>query len=179
MTVRSLVTVEEFIGLPGDGRFDLIDGVVFYRKPAGASFETAVARVVGVCRDAAEASGLVGLTNVPVIFGREPDTALSPSVAYVARDRLPPRARPSAPLTDAPDFIVDVRAPSERAPLVRRRIAIYLAAGVRLVWLIDPLRRSVSVVRPGASERRLTEADDVSGEDVLPGFAVRVGDLLD
>lgn len=178
MTVRALVTVDEFMRLPGDGRFDLIDGVVFYRKPVGGSFEKIAGRVVDACREAAEASEMVALTGVAVLFGREPDTALSPSVVYLAKDRAPLPGQRSGPLTVAPEFIVDARAPGERSPLVGRRVAVYLAAGARLVWLLDPLRRCVSVFQPGAAERRLTEADELSGEDVLPGLAVRVGDLI-
>ena len=70
--------------------------------------------------------------------------------------------------------------PSDRASDVAAKAVFWLDAGVRLVWVIDPGTRMVAVHRDG-SVIHLLRGDDatLSGEDVLPGFAVRLADLFD
>jgi len=54
----------------------------------------------------------------------------------------------------------------------------YLTKGVRLLWIVDPDDRSLTVYRPDRLARILGENDTVSGEEVIPGFSCRVADLL-
>ena len=54
----------------------------------------------------------------------------------------------------------------------------YLGAGVRLVWVVNPPTRTVRVHRADGTVADLREADELAGEDVLPGFRCRVGDLF-
>jgi Uma2 family endonuclease len=61
---------------------------------------------------------------------------------------------------------------------VAEKVEDYLAAGTRLVWIIDRRRRTVTVHRPGAAARTLGPADDLDGADLLPGFSVLVSRLV-
>lgn len=69
-----------------------------------------------------------------------------------------------------PDFVVELRSPSDRIEDCREKMNEYAAVGVRLGWLIDPSTRTVTVYRPGLEPRVLDHPERVSGEDVLPGF---------
>jgi Uma2 family endonuclease len=69
--------------------------------------------------------------------------------------------------------------PNDTAEEVDEKNEEYLRAGVLRVWVVYPATRSVTVIRPGGNETRLTSADMLSGEDVLPGFEVPVADLFD
>lgn len=69
-----------------------------------------------------------------------------------------------------PDFVVELRSPSDRFEDCREKMIEYAAVGVRLGWLIDPATRTVTVYRPGQEPRLLENPEGVSGEDVLPGF---------
>jgi Uma2 family endonuclease len=55
---------------------------------------------------------------------------------------------------------------------------MYLQAGVRLVWLVDPASRTVSVFRPDAAPRTLGEGDILDGGDILPGFSLPVAEIF-
>jgi Uma2 family endonuclease len=54
----------------------------------------------------------------------------------------------------------------------------YLEAGVRLVWVIDPKRRRAVLYRSLSEVRELGEADELDGENVLPGFRCTLSDIL-
>lgn len=79
---------------------------------------------------------------------------------------------------DPPLLCVDVVSPSDRVNQIAERVADLLNGGVRLVWVVDPAARDVSIHRPGAVARRLQGAAEITGEDVLPGFACKISDFF-
>jgi Uma2 family endonuclease len=78
----------------------------------------------------------------------------------------------------APDLGDEVASPSQTGPSIEEKTTLYLEAGVRLVWIIDPIRRAVRVRRADGTESLLTEQDELDGEDVLPGFRLSVARLF-
>jgi Uma2 family endonuclease len=62
---------------------------------------------------------------------------------------------------------------------MRRKVGEYFEAGVRLVWLIDPEKRSARVYSSPSESVEVREDQSLDGGDVLPGFSVGLGDLLD
>jgi len=73
-----------------------------------------------------------------------------------------------------PDFILELRSPSDRLPDLQGKMEEYLNNGARLGWLIDPIERVVYVYRPGEAVERLDHPREVSGEPVLAGFVLRL-----
>lgn len=61
---------------------------------------------------------------------------------------------------------------------MEEKVQDWLDAGVRLVWVVNPKRRTVTIHRPDADPRVLREDDLLSGEDVVAGFSLRVGELF-
>jgi Uma2 family endonuclease len=110
------------------------------------------------------------------VFERDPDTLLEPDLSFVRRDRVPldEDAYPEIP----PDLVVEVVSPSQTGPSVEEKVSIYLATGVRLVWVLDPARRTLRVHRADGSDQMLSEVDIVDGEDVLPGFQLPLAELF-
>ena len=108
----------------------------------------------------------------------DPDTVLAPDVAFVAKARqhLIP-ARGYAEL--APDLVAEILSPDDRPGEVLTKVGDWLDAGVRLVWVVDPLRREARVYRADGSLRTVEGTALLSGDDVLPGFACRLADFLD
>ncbi len=106
---------------------------------------------------------------------RLPDGAvLSPDAAWMPATRLA-QIRPEDYekfIPACPDFVLELRSPSDRLSDVQDKMAAYLANGARLGWLVDPVRRRVYVYRPDAPMERLEHPDTVSGEPVLPGFVL-------
>jgi Uma2 family endonuclease len=78
----------------------------------------------------------------------------------------------------APDLAVEVLSPSNRWRDVREKVADLLAAGTRLVWVIDPPRRKVTVYRALLAPHVLGPTDILDGEDVVPGFSLPVSALF-
>jgi Uma2 family endonuclease len=76
-----------------------------------------------------------------------------------------------------PDFILELRSPSDRLPDLQGKMEEYLNNGARLGWLIDPIERVVYVYRPGEAVERLDHPREVSGEPVLAGFVLRLEDI--
>ena len=98
-------------------------------------------------------------------------------VAFWSRERVPADLDASATPV-APDFVAELLSPSDSAADVQAKVRDWLRAGVRLLWYIDPVAGTTSIYHAG----RLTVAgpeDTLDGVDVLPGFTLRIQDLLD
>jgi Uma2 family endonuclease len=77
----------------------------------------------------------------------------------------------------APDLVVEVVSPNDRAGEVQAKLSDWLTAGSRLVWVIDPGRRRVIVYREDGFVDLLADQDALNGEDVLPGFSCSIADI--
>jgi Uma2 family endonuclease len=73
-----------------------------------------------------------------------------------------------------PDFVVELRSPSDSLRWLKAKMEEYIANGARLGWLIDPLERTVYVYRPGAEPERLENPSAVSGDPVLRGLSLNL-----
>ncbi len=109
-----------------------------------------------------------------------PNGALrSPDASWVALSRLdaltPEQKKKFLPL--CPDFVVELRSPSDTVPVLEHKMQEYIANGARLGWIIDPEERRVVVYTPDAPARVLEDPDSVSAEPVLPGFRLALADI--
>ncbi|HVH66343.1 MAG TPA: Uma2 family endonuclease [Gemmatimonadales bacterium] len=98
-----------------------------------------------------------------MLVGREP-----------RRERVPDPA-PQGFAALAPDLVVEVRSPSDRPGDTLGKVADWLSAGTRLVWVVDPERRLTHIYRPDGTQATVESLD---GEDVLPGFSCDLAALL-
>jgi Uma2 family endonuclease len=78
----------------------------------------------------------------------------------------------------APDLAAEVLSPNDEAGEINEKIEEYLAAGIPLVWIIDPENEIVFIHRKDGSVTKLHKNDDLSGEDILPGFSCNVAELF-
>jgi Uma2 family endonuclease len=74
----------------------------------------------------------------------------------------------------APDFVAELRSPSDSLKVLHEKMAEYVANGVQLGWLIDPESKTVWVYQPGVEVRKLDQPESVSGDPVLPGFVLKM-----
>jgi Uma2 family endonuclease len=177
---RKLLTAEEFYELPDDGTWqELVSGEVRTSPPPGGPHGEIAMRVgirVGAFVEQHELGRVFGESGW--VLTRGPDTVRAPDFAFVTAGRIPP-----GPMRDGypdlvPDLAVEVLSPSDRPGEVREKLQQWLDAGVRLIWVLDPRRRTVTVYRPGQPPRSLGSGDTVAGEDVVPGFSCPVADLF-
>lgn len=78
----------------------------------------------------------------------------------------------------APDFVVELRSPSDKRRDIQAKMRIYMENGVRLAWLIDPIAGEVEIHREGKPAEVLKRPETLSGEDVLPGFVLHLQQIL-
>jgi Uma2 family endonuclease len=111
------------------------------------------------------------------LIKRDPDTVRGVDVMFYAAGRLAGVDRRKY-LSLPPDLAVEVVSPEDRWSEIEAKVGEYLAAGVRLVWIVDPRTRSVRIYKPGWAMHRLGEEDSLDGEDVLPGFTLVVSEIF-
>jgi Uma2 family endonuclease len=107
------------------------------------------------------------------------DLVRIPDVAYISWDRFPDRRIPDEPVPAiVPDLTIEVLSRRNTTADLNRKRQEYFTAGVRLVWIVDRFNRTVSVYSDADQATTLTEADSLTGDPVLPGFAVPIRELF-
>ncbi|MBA3874623.1 MAG: Uma2 family endonuclease [Anaerolineae bacterium] len=113
------------------------------------------------------------------IFGIKPDgkpDVRAPDIGFVSIERAPePFGSKFIPLV--PDLVVEVVSPGDEAKETEEKIQFYLDNGVRLIWVMYPSIKSI-FVRKIDEAKKLSRNDVLSGEDVLPGFEVKVSEIF-
>jgi Uma2 family endonuclease len=105
----------------------------------------------------------------------------SPDAAWVKLSRwhaLTPEQRQKFPPI-APDFVLEVRSPSDSLEMLQAKMQEYLDSGVHLGWLFNPQDQQVEIYRVGEAEEIRSLPTELSGEAVLPGFILRVARFED
>lgn len=181
MVTTATMTAEQFFMLPNDQpcRRDLIEGEVWTMVAAGAKHRVVGARLNRRVGNYVEAHGLgeTFIAETGFTLERNPDTVLAPDLAFVRADRIPESGIPDDFWELAPDLVVEIVSPSDRAGQVARKVAKWLHAGVRLVWVIYPRTKTIVVHEPGAAPRTLGVHDTLDGGAVLRGFSCPLQDL--
>ena len=182
--VATHVSAADLASLEGDGyRYDLLDGDLIRVSPTGfrhGRLAAEFARRLGNFLAEHPECGVVVGAETGFRLGRDPDTVLGPDAAVVRRDRLPPAEAQSGFLELAPDLVVEIVSPTDRWTTVSGTVDAYLAAGVRVVWVVEPGPRAVRIYARGGPEARLraSDADVLRAESVLPGFELPLVDLF-
>jgi Uma2 family endonuclease len=176
-----LLTAEEFFLLPDptDGsQQELVRGEIITMPPPGGLHGITCAKVVrkiGAFVDSG-CGGHLACNDTGFITARGPDSVRGPDISYWSGDRL--KEIPVGYIEIAPDLLVEVLSPSNTSRQIRAKLQEYFAKGVRLVWVIAPEDRTLTIYRTPDEGRLLHESAAMTGEDVLPDFACRVSDLL-
>lgn len=176
------LTAREFEWLAEDGpyRSELVQGRVVREPLAGAEHGRIGVLITIRLHRFVEAGGwgVVFGAETGFILSTDPATVRAPDVAFIARDRVPPGGLPRGFFPGAPDFAVEIAAPASTSVELREKVCDYLAAGTRLVWVVEPRSRTVAVHRPDGGVRVVEEGDEVDGGDLLPGLRVPVAELF-
>jgi Uma2 family endonuclease len=176
--VPTSLGVEEFETLPpyGDYKLELSAATLIREPPPGAEHGWINTALAHRLQAHVESSGAgVALTNAGFVLSHDPPIVRSPDVAWVAAHHGRPDARA---WRGAPDLAVEIVSPSDRYSDVQEKVGQYLAAGVRLVWVVDPATRQVTA-HGSPDEIRLVRNDGVlEGGEVLPGFRLAVAELF-
>ena len=104
---------------------------------------------------------------------------LGPDASWILRERLAALSAEQLErfLPLAPDFVIELRSPSDRLSVLEAKMAEYALNGVRLGWLIDPFDRTVKLYRPGKNPELMNEPERMAGDPELPGFVLEMGGI--
>jgi Uma2 family endonuclease len=109
---------------------------------------------------------------------RNPDTTVGVDVVYVSAEVAAKQPADTSLIDGVPVLMVEILSPSDTEEEINEKIDEYLEAGVALVWVINPHRRTVLIYRPGAEPELVNVRQELSGEPHLPGFRVSVEELF-
>jgi Uma2 family endonuclease len=157
---------------------ELIDGVLVEKtmgyKESILAIE--IARLLGNFVDTHDLGVVLGEAGTLRVL---PNQVRIPDVCFISWKRFPNRQLPPEPIPDlAPDLAIEVLSKSNTEQEMERKLRDYFAAGVRLVWYIDPRTRSAKSYTGENQCVEVSESQSLSGGDVLPGFELPLGELF-
>jgi Uma2 family endonuclease len=181
-----LMTTEELLALPVDGVERWLIGGQLREKPVTVRnrWHSRIMIRVGRFLDEwldkqPEPRGSVLGGEVGVRLRRNPDTTVGIDVAYVPAEVAAREPADTRLVDGVPVLAVEILSPNDTLEEINEKIDVYLDAGVRLVWVIDPHRRTIEICRPGAEPELVNIQQELSAEPELPGFRVQAARLFE
>jgi Uma2 family endonuclease len=150
-------------------------------KNMGAESDGIAAEILTLLNTHVRANGLgrmFGSQTGYRCFPHDRSLLRKPDVSFIARGRLAKDERPKGDVEIAPDLAVEVVSPNDLYELVEEKLNDYYAARVKLVWVVSPESKTVQIRRADGSCAVVRADGELSGEDVIPGFACKVADLF-
>jgi Uma2 family endonuclease len=175
------VTPDELLAMPDGDHHELVDGTLVERTMSllAGRVETTLARILDLYCVQHNLGWVVSPSCGYRCFAWKPRQVRRPDVSFVSLDRLPSEAHWSdGYVTIPPDLAVEVTSPTDTVYELEEKVEEYLRAGVRLVWVVHPEVQAIQVIRSDGSGYRLRAGDELSGEEVVPGFRCSVASLF-
>jgi Uma2 family endonuclease len=175
-----LLEPDDLLRMPDGDRYELIDGVPV-EKSMGAESDRIALRLGGRLDQFCLTSGCglaFGSQTGYRCFPNNPRQVRKPDVSFVARGRLEDDRPPEGDIEISPDLAVEVVSPNDTYEEIQTRIRDYKSARTRLIWVISPKTRTVLIRLLDGTCAEVGEGGELSGEDVIPGFACKVADLF-
>ncbi len=173
-------TPEDLLAMPDEKSYELVDGRLVERKMGAESSEVGGnlhARLHLFCREH-DLGKVWPADNGYQCFPHAPGLVRRPDVSFVKKGRLPGDVSPDGWIKIPPDLAVEVVSPNDSIEEFDEKLDDYREAGIPLVWMIYPKRRKARVIRLDGPDVVLSEDDELSGEDVIPGFRCPLREIL-
>ncbi len=180
-TTTQRITAEDLLRMPDDGfRYELVKGELRKMAAAGHQHGRIAINVTMSLGQHVRAHDLGNVYAAETGFklASDPDTVRAPDVAFIRRERVAEVGDAGGYWPGAPDLAVEVISPGDTYTEVEEKILEWLDAGTRMVIVVNPRRRVVTVYRSMADITILTENDMLDGGDVVPGWSMPVRDVF-
>ena len=175
------ITAEKLALMPNNGkRCELVDGVLHMMSPAGGRHGRIAAKLLLRVGSHVEQRrlGETFAAETGFLLRRNPDTVRAPDVAFVRQERATRIDDDTGFVTVVPDLVGEVVSPRDSFSEVEGKVFSWLAAGTRLVIVVDPMTRTVHDYRQADRAVVLREGESLDASDVLPGLTLDVADLF-
>ena len=157
---------------------ELVDGVLV-EKPVGYVESRMAVALTFLLEDYLKGNNLGVVLGPDATLRILPNQIRLPDVSFISWQRFPGGKQPNVPVPDiAPDLAVEVLSPSNTVPEMDRKLVDYFAAGVQLVWYIDPDAKTACSYTGQDRCDRIDASGTLVGEPVLPGFRLGLGELF-
>lgn len=179
--ITQLMTAEELLAMPDDGfRYKLVKGELIRMPPAGYEHGVRTVKLTTPLDNhvSARKLGVICAAETGFLLSQNPDTVRAPDIAFISRERIEKTGTVKSYWVGAPDLAVEVLSPGDTVREVEEKVAEWLEAGARMVWVVSPKLHTVTVYRSLTDIVVLTEKDTLDGGDVVPDFQIRVGDIF-
>jgi Uma2 family endonuclease len=167
--------------MPGTKGFELIDGLLVEMPPVSTEASWIAGQVllaVGSYVKSHRLGWVFDAESEYNCFPNRPNHIRKCDVSFIRYGRFKDERLPEGRTRIAPDLAVEVISPSNTPEEIETKIDEYLGAGIRLIWVVYPKPRTVYAYRPDGRVIRLNDSQELSGEDVVPGFTCRIADLF-
>lgn len=174
------ISPDELLTMPDGKQFELVNGELLEKQVSvlSACVENLVNAKLTVFCTAQQLGPVFPGTLGIRCFPQDPAKVRKPDSLFVKRERFRDSYWQDGFLTIHPDLAVEVVSPNDSATELAEKVEEYLAAGVPLVWVIDPEVKTVMIHRSDRSVSKLHIDDELTGESVLPGFRCKVRELF-
>ncbi len=174
---KTLLTGEDLLRRGDISRCELVKGELITLSPPGDAHGRQTSRVAHVLGEFVEKHdvGTGHGAGIGFYISRDPDTVRGVDALFYSKERLDPDEEIEGYLPIPPDLAVEVVSPDDSWTEAEDKIEEFLTAGVKVVWMLDPKRKTVNVSPEG---KTLHGNDTLDGGAVLPGFAVPVWRLF-
>ncbi|HEY1754677.1 MAG TPA: Uma2 family endonuclease [Bryobacteraceae bacterium] len=155
------------------------EGTVLITPPTDPETSARIAEVTFQLKQWAKAEGRGIVLGPDGGFFFPDGSRRSPDAAWFNAARWRKSQRPGTRFpTFAPEFLIEVRSPEQRSRPLREKMEEYIANGVQLGWLIDPIARTVEIYRPGHEPEVLDNPATLAGEGPVAGFVLDLNGIL-
>src|SRR5262249_7296776 len=149
-TLTKPMTAVELLAMPEDGyRYELVKGELIQMSPTGEQHGYVTMKLAGALHRHVKQQSLGKVYAAETGFKLEsdPDTVRAPDIAFVRNEIIEKTGRLEGYRSGAPDLVVEVLSPSDRAIKVEAKVAQWLETGAQMVWVVSPELHTVTVYR--------------------------------
>jgi Uma2 family endonuclease len=180
-----LMTTEELLAMPDDGierwliRGELREGGVTRRNYRHSAYVIEFGFVLlSWLRANRHVGGRVVGGEAGFQLTDNPDSTCGIDVAYISKALADATPEGSRLIRGVPVLAIEILSPSDDQEAIQEKIDEYLRAGVKLVWIVEPVHKTITVYRPDAAPALFNLNDEISAEPHMPAFKARVAELF-
>jgi Uma2 family endonuclease len=183
MASKTLLSIAEYAALdePAGVRYELSEGELIVSPSPNYTHNQIRDEFNSRLRVFVKEKKLGGVVS-EMDFQLGEDTVRRPDIAFISAAHLESIDLARVPLAIAPDLAIEIVSPSDRAADLLLKVAQYLAAGTKAVWLFYPNTRLAYRYLPGRLEPEVRSADaghSFEDRELLPGFQLTLAQIFE